>query len=297
MKQRYRGYGSRVFTSASSVRQPNYQWVGAWGYRRTARWRSDVDVQDRCYSISDGRWSSTDKLWPTESAFSYCASEPINWVDPSGSQRQRPNLPVIPGLVQGSGAAGTGAAAGGGAGAAGYGLGAEASASSSVAIPAVIVVAGIVATGDLIRYGCTGQTGPATGIGNQIGKDAFNDPLFASSPMYLPSKIRNKYGLASCSNAGAQVHRLCDRQGKMKCDRSITRAPGMDHAGICGELRSRMSEARDCYRARIIQEQVCGPKGAGGKVDANHQDQLDDRKKVWLHCYTTWQLWGCSQYL
>ena len=30
MKARYHGHGSRAFTVASSVRQPNYQWVGAW---------------------------------------------------------------------------------------------------------------------------------------------------------------------------------------------------------------------------------------------------------------------------
>ena len=84
MKQRYHGYGTRAFTSASSVRQPNYQWVGAWGYRRTARWRSDVDVRRRKLSVPDSRWTTIDPLWPFQPANVYATSRPTVLIDPRG---------------------------------------------------------------------------------------------------------------------------------------------------------------------------------------------------------------------
>ena len=86
MKQRYHGYGTRAFTSASSVRQPNYQWVGAWRYRRTARWRCDSYVRARHYSNFDSRWTTVDPLWQLYNALGYCLGNPGTWIDPSGLQ-------------------------------------------------------------------------------------------------------------------------------------------------------------------------------------------------------------------
>ena len=58
MKARYHDYGSRAFTSASSVRQArNYQWVGAWGI--DGRLGGDpmwtCGEEKRLYPTADGR--------------------------------------------------------------------------------------------------------------------------------------------------------------------------------------------------------------------------------------------------
>ena len=87
MRQRYHGYGSRAFTSASSVRQPNYQWVGGWGYRRTGRWRSDFYLRARNYSVEESRFTTQVAILQSllgESTYGYANGSPVFYIDPSG---------------------------------------------------------------------------------------------------------------------------------------------------------------------------------------------------------------------
>jgi len=82
---RYLAYGKRSSTSAS-VSLPKNLWVGAYGYRRTGRWRSDLYIRARHLGLFASRWTSIDPLWPEESAYGYVGENPIAGTDPSGYQ-------------------------------------------------------------------------------------------------------------------------------------------------------------------------------------------------------------------
>ena len=58
---------------------------GVWGYLTDAV--SRMYVRARHYRADTSRWLTVDLLWPSESAYGYCGTDPIAFVDPMGLGR------------------------------------------------------------------------------------------------------------------------------------------------------------------------------------------------------------------
>ena len=87
---RYKPYGAVLSETGT---QPMYGWVGAPGYRRTSLPHTDIYVRARHLTSVEARWTSSDRLWPRESAYGYGRSNPVTVTDPSGLQICLPNNP------------------------------------------------------------------------------------------------------------------------------------------------------------------------------------------------------------
>jgi hypothetical protein len=83
---RYAAYGS-TYWSSGALSSVKFSWCGSWGYRKTQTSTDSLRhaenyVMARHYSATDGRWTTVDPLWPSESAYLY--GWPTMSVDPSG---------------------------------------------------------------------------------------------------------------------------------------------------------------------------------------------------------------------
>lgn len=79
---RYKPYGGDL---AFSGQRGRYGYVGTWGYRETGLDASSHYVRGRVISKSTGMWTSVDKVWPVEIAFTYGRSNPITNTDKYGT--------------------------------------------------------------------------------------------------------------------------------------------------------------------------------------------------------------------
>lgn len=80
---RYKPFGG-LLAKTGVGNDPAFQWVGNQGYRNTGKKWSDVYVRARHDDTVTGRWTTADRLWPTEPAYIYCNDQPITVVDRSG---------------------------------------------------------------------------------------------------------------------------------------------------------------------------------------------------------------------
>ena len=78
---RYKPYGAVLSETGT---QPLNGWVGSLGYRRTGLPYSDVYIRARIASTVEGRWTTVDPLWPSESPYSYVGCSPTTGTDPTG---------------------------------------------------------------------------------------------------------------------------------------------------------------------------------------------------------------------
>ena len=79
----YSPYGK--LTSRTGLGQdPRYGWIGARGCRITLRSYSEEYMRARHYSVAAACWTTRDRLWPKEFAYSYVDGRPVVYSDPSG---------------------------------------------------------------------------------------------------------------------------------------------------------------------------------------------------------------------
>jgi len=88
---RYTPYGQTLSTSGTGT-VPDFRWVGTQGYR----WcqgnnNSDYYVRARHYTSLQGRWTSVDPRWPSQSPYSYVKGSVTLWTDLTG---EVPNGPL-----------------------------------------------------------------------------------------------------------------------------------------------------------------------------------------------------------
>jgi len=86
---RYKPYGADLATTGT---QPAFGFTGNTGSRRTGRPHMDLYNQSRHLGTAEGRWTTVDELFPSESAYVYVADSPTSWIDPSGMQLCPPIL-------------------------------------------------------------------------------------------------------------------------------------------------------------------------------------------------------------
>ena len=80
---RYKPSGA-VLNDSGPGPEPAFRWVGSKGYRFTGNAQADSYVRARHYSSYSGAWTSVDRLWPSQPAFTYAKSSPTVHIDPSG---------------------------------------------------------------------------------------------------------------------------------------------------------------------------------------------------------------------
>jgi RHS repeat-associated protein len=80
-------YGNTLWEDGTGDR---FRWVGAWGYRAISLLSSSHYIRARHYSNKTATWTTTDPLWPDESAYGYAINSPIDFVDPHGLQAVDP---------------------------------------------------------------------------------------------------------------------------------------------------------------------------------------------------------------
>jgi RHS repeat-associated protein len=78
----YTPYGGPLGADPGPTRL--FAWNGCSGYLSERRNRSSHYVRARHYSNTEARWTTSDLLWPVESAYNYSFQNPINNTDPSG---------------------------------------------------------------------------------------------------------------------------------------------------------------------------------------------------------------------
>jgi RHS repeat-associated protein len=79
---RYKPFGD-VLSSTGTA--PAFTWVGSLGYLQAAgRPHTEFYVRARIYSKMEGRWTTVDPLWPSETSLLYAGASPISNVDPTG---------------------------------------------------------------------------------------------------------------------------------------------------------------------------------------------------------------------
>jgi RHS repeat-associated protein len=79
---RYAAYGKRVSATPPSQR---FGWVGRSGYRLDSTSGLHY-IRARHYSSGVAAWTTVDAIWPYETAYNYCHSQPLRYVDPQGDQ-------------------------------------------------------------------------------------------------------------------------------------------------------------------------------------------------------------------
>lgn len=80
---RWKPFGERLAKTGAGA-DPTLGWVGAYGYRRTQRSRSEYYMLARHYDSLGGRWTTVDPLWPRSPEYTYCSSNPALRIDPVG---------------------------------------------------------------------------------------------------------------------------------------------------------------------------------------------------------------------
>lgn len=90
---RYNPYGGDLSSTGS---RGKYGWVGSWGYRETDLTASSHYVRARHFLKTSGCWTTGDKLWPEESAYSYAEARILSYVDYTGEDAGYPSYPVKP---------------------------------------------------------------------------------------------------------------------------------------------------------------------------------------------------------
>jgi RHS repeat-associated protein len=233
---RYKPYGE-VLSRSGTVADRHYQWVGSYGYRATFAPSSSHYVRARHYSATAGSWSTVDPLWPDESAYGYVNGRSVSIPDSSGEgpgligglilPTPTPipvvtpppelwwpkNPPCRPPVAAGTSCAGA------------------------------IIVVGVIATGDLIRYCCTGQPGPITGIGVAIGKNCYPMPVGQNAGERDPECTKDI--LAELERIVKATCRI--RNQSYGCKEGMTQT----------ELQKLLELNLACARARITREGRC----------------------------------------
>src|SRR5579872_5421253 len=69
----YSPYGRQTSKSGSDP-DPSFEWNGSSGYRQTSRDHAPCYVRLRHLGTSEGRWTSVDPIWPTDSAYVYATN-------------------------------------------------------------------------------------------------------------------------------------------------------------------------------------------------------------------------------
>ena len=294
---RYKPYGATLAGSPGT-----FGWVGSWGYGATGRSVSSHYVRARHYSTATRAWTTSPTSATRNVSFIFEHGSPVtgvNLMSPHVTLNARPSPPVIevsPIIIKqieeiarkhGIAAARNYAAS----------LGYSAAEIAQI----LVIVLGLIAAIDLVRWGCTGETGPVTGIGKAIGKDTYDTGGEETTGYYLPSKLpkpgRTGYP-RNCSEAGRLAHRMCDANGQLTPPIWRSRKWNDSEELYCLEVRIRMSRARDCYLARLLQERICGKKGPDGKIDDAHWDQLQRQGyENWIRGLKQFNKHNCWKYL
>ncbi|MCW5944135.1 MAG: hypothetical protein KIS66_18055 [Fimbriimonadaceae bacterium] len=80
---RYKPYGGLLAKTGSSP-DPKFLWTGDTGSRTTGLAYSEQYNRARHYGSRQANWTSVDPLWPGESDYGYCKSNPLSKFDPNG---------------------------------------------------------------------------------------------------------------------------------------------------------------------------------------------------------------------
>jgi len=178
-------------------------------YRQTSLPHSDSYARARHVGTKDGRWTSTDPLWPYQPAFLYCLAGPTVWIDPSGLSCAESSPPVEtdpdpPLRLEQGGGLGSTVPRGSGPSAPPYNGG---------------------------YYGPTGEVYSAVfSLGQAVGR--------ALHPSPSPSPVGRLRLLPNCPAMNQKMHAMCD-QPQSGC----SKVP----ASNCGELGRRFT-IRDLCR-------------------------------------------------
>jgi RHS repeat-associated protein len=84
---RFKPYGAQLVKTGGGT-DPKFLWVGQWGYYQTNVLFADTYIRARHYNRQLGLWVITDPLWPLESAYQYVLGNPIDSIDPEGTQQK-----------------------------------------------------------------------------------------------------------------------------------------------------------------------------------------------------------------
>jgi len=240
---RWKPFGERLAKTGAGA-DPTLGWVGAYGYRRTQRSRSEYYMLARHYDSIGGRWTTVDPLWPEELAYLYCGTNPIARLDPSGLQnqfvgdwppkgepplREAPprTLPApnkcSPGRISPQPKIGPGPGC------------------------RQIIIEGGIAAYELYDYLVNGQTGTYTGFGHSLGVRCFPGKNF------VPAE--DKYRLARCQAEHARYRKLCSN---IDCILDLT------SPSDCVEAVGKVARASACIKSRTWVINNCDknpPKG------------------------------------
>jgi len=261
---RYKPYG-QLLSKTGSGEDPRYLWTGNTGSRRTLVTYAEQYNQARHYGSKQAAWTTVDPLWPEELEYLYVAGNPIVATDEFGLQQR---IPPPAGIVS----PGVRHAPPGFHEIPGHHPLVEVPevAPPVALIPCLqycIILGGAVAIVDLGRYACTGQTGPFTGLGRDLGYRLYPIPQGQ-----MPGERDPGCSDEMRDQLTAEVKKYCKSPGKKSC-KGLTWPTDKD------EIQRRLDENRNCLRARRNRESRCFNGG-----DPTHQDEIRKAARLVKDC-------------